>query len=328
MEIDIPVSYWIAFGLFVTVMLVLDLTVFHRKSHEPTTRESFFWTVFWCSLAVGFAGVVWWMYDKQQPGIGWDKAVLFISGYLTEWSLSMDNVFVFVVILTHFKIPLKYQYRVLFWGILAAVVMRLVFIVVGAAIVERFEWVLYPLGAFLIYTGATLVFKEDEVDPEQSKTLIWSRKLLPVAPGDHTVHGEKFFVRHEGKLMCTTLFLVLCVINITDIVFAVDSVPAIFGIIPDDTFLIFTSNVFAILGLRALYFLLADFMGMFHYLKYGLSGILIFVGGKMVIKHWIQIPNLISLLVIGALLALSIGASMMFPPYKEEEHAGAGGGKL
>lgn len=302
-------------------MLVLDLTVFHRKSHEPTTRESFFWTCFWCSLAGGFALVVRYLYEHHQVGSGWDNAVLFLSGYLTEWSLSMDNVFVFVVILSHFKVPLKYQYRVLFWGILAAVVMRLVFIVVGAAIVKQFEWVLYPLGAFLVYTGVALVFKEDEVDPEQSAALRWSRKLLPVAPGDHNVHGEKFFVRHEGKLKVTTLFLVLCVINVTDIVFAVDSVPAIFGIIPDDTFLIFTSNVFAILGLRALYFLLADFMGMFHYLKYGLSAILVFVGSKMLVNFFhIKIPNLLSLAIIAALLGTSIAASMLFPPYHREEH--------
>ncbi|HWA99112.1 MAG TPA: TerC family protein [Pirellulales bacterium] len=329
--VHIPLWYWFAFGAFVTTMLVIDLSVIHRSSRKPTAKESGLWTLFWCALAVGFSVLVWWIYTyySEDHDHGLQKAGEFLSGYAVEWALSMDNVFVFVVIFNHFRVPPKFQYRVLFWGILGAVFLRLAFVLAGAALIHRFEWILYVLGAFLVYTGVMLAVKDEEVDPEKGFALRLSRRFLPVASGDHTVHGDRFFVRVDGRMMATPLFLVLVVINITDVIFAVDSVPAIFGI-TKDPFIVFTSNVFAIFGLRALYFLLADFMGMFHYLKYGLSLILIFVGVKMLAKLFLDHDNLlisnpfISLAVIAVLLGGSIVASILFPERHDEAPAHGG----
>ena len=224
--------------------------------------------MFWCFLALLFSVLVWWVYEhKLEASNSMHRAGEFLTGYVVEWSLSMDNVFVFVIIFRHFRVPPKYQYRVLFWGILAAVFLRLAFVLAGAAMIHHFEWTLYLLGAFLIYTGVMVAIKDEEIDPEHGLVLRLSRRWLPVAKGDH---GDKFVVREAGQRMITPLFLVLVVVNTTDIVFAVDSVPAILGL-TDDTFIVFTSNVFAIFaGLRALYFLLIGFMGKFHLLKYGL----------------------------------------------------------
>jgi TerC family integral membrane protein len=276
--IDIPLWYWLAFGAFVVAMLVLDLGVFHRNSRETTLREAALWTCIWVALAMAFNLLVW------LVG-GGGPAVQFLTGYLIEWSLSMDNVFVFAVIFNYFKVPLKYQYRVLFWGILGAVVMRLTFILVGAEAIERWDWVMYIFGAFLVYTGIKLAFHEDEYDPEKSIILRLARRWFPVA---HEGHGDRFFVREEGRRCMTPLFLVLLVVDFADIMFAVDSVPAIFSV-TQDRFIVFTSNTFAILGLRALYFLLAGVMDMFRYLRFGLSAILVFVGLKMLL-HWLRDP--------------------------------------
>jgi tellurite resistance protein TerC len=301
---DVQIWHWLAFGAFVVVVLVLDLFVFHRHSHEPTLRESAAWTIIWCSLALCFNALVWYWRGSEI-------AIQFLTGYLVEWSLSMDNVFVFAVVFSFFGVPLKYQYRVLFWGILGAVVMRLIFILLGAALIERFSWVMPIFGAFLIYTGIKLASHGDsDVNPDNNLLLRIARKIFPVARGSH---GEKFFVVDNGKWAMTPLFLVLLVVESTDVLFAVDSVPAIFGI-TKDAFTVFTSNIFAILGLRALYFLLAGVMDMFRYLNYGLSAVLAFVGIKMLGEWWtghhLVAPS-VSLLIILSLLGVSIVASII-----------------
>jgi tellurite resistance protein TerC len=297
--------HWLAFGAFVTVLLTLDLVVFHRHAHEPTLRESAIWTLVWCSIALAFNGLIW---AWRGPTI----AIEFLTGYLVEWSLSMDNVFVFAVIFSFFGVPLKYQYRVLFWGILGAVIMRLTFILAGAALLERFSWALPIFGGFLIYTGIKLgMHSEANVDPDRNILMRIARKLFHVAKENH---GEKFFAIENGKRCITPLFLVLLVVESTDVLFAVDSVPAIFGV-TKDTFTVFTSNIFAILGLRALYFLLAGAMDLFRYLNYGLAAVLIFVGVKMVGEylnggHHLVGPG-VSLVIILSLLAVSVSASIV-----------------
>jgi tellurite resistance protein TerC len=295
--------HWLAFGALVIVLLTLDLVVFHRDAHEPTLRESAIWTMVWCSLALAFNGVIWaWRGDEM--------AVKFLTGYLVEWSLSMDNVFVFAVVFSFFGVPLKYQYRVLFWGILGAVVMRLTFILAGTALLEHFDWMLWIFGAFLIYTGAKLAMHSDsKPDPERNILMRAARRFFNVAKENH---GDQFFVVEDGKRCVTPLFLVLLVIESTDVLFAVDSVPAIFGI-TTDAFTVFTSNIFAILGLRALYFLLAGAIDLFRYLNYGLAGVLIFVGVKMVADYWTghHLTPVASLVIILSLLGISIVASII-----------------
>jgi tellurite resistance protein TerC len=296
--------HWLAFGLFVVVLLTLDLAVFHRDSHEPTLRESAVWTFVWCSIALAFNGLIWlW----RGPTIG----IEFLTGYLVEWSLSMDNVFVFAVIFSFFGVPLKYQYRVLFWGILGAIVMRLTFILAGAALLRQFEWALWIFGAFLIYTGIKLAMhSEAKVDPQRNILMRIATRVFPMAK-EH--HGERFFVVENGRRCMTPLFVVLLVVESTDVLFAVDSVPAIFGV-TKDTFTVFTSNIFAILGLRALYFLLAGAIDLFRYLNYGLSAVLIFVGIKMVADYWTGdhlVTPAASLAIILSLLAVSIVASII-----------------
>lgn len=300
--------HWVAFAAFVVTMLVLDLGVFHRHSRETTLREAGIWTAIWCSLALCFNGLIWFWLGRKP-------ASEFLLGYLIEWSLSMDNVFVFAVIFSFFRVPKKYQYRVLFWGILGAILMRLAFVLLGAALIARFHWVIYVLGAFLVWTGIKLIYHDEEMDPEHSWVLRLARKWFSVAKESH---GEQFFVVENGKRCITPLFLVLLVVESTDVAFAIDSVPAIFGI-TRDPFIVFTSNIFAILGLRALYFLLAGVMGMFRYLRYGLSAILIFVGIKMLIADWLHIEPWQSLLVVIGLLAISIIASLLAVKHDEDE---------
>ncbi len=319
--------HWLGFGICVAVLLVLDLFVFHRESHEPSLRESFLWTVAWVSLALLFNAYIWWWRGPQH-------AINFLAGYLVEWSLSMDNVFVFAVIFSFFRVPVKYQYRVLFWGILGAVVMRLTFVLLGAALIHRFDWVMPIFGAFLIYTAVKLAFSgETDVDPEHNILMRLGRKVFRVAKG---LHGNHFIAREDGKLCVTPLFLVLLVIESTDVVFAVDSVPAIFGI-TQDAYIVFTSNICAILGLRALYFLLAGVMDLFRYLNYGLSAVLGFVGLKMVLEfvgHQPWAPGFIalkpnqhlfspaqSLAIIMTCLAVSIVASVI-AKRREDRSAG------
>jgi tellurite resistance protein TerC len=297
--------HWVAFGAFVLVMLVLDLGVFHRHSHEPSLRESALWTVIWAGLALAFNGLVWY-WGGARAGIQ------FLSGYLVEWSLSMDNVFVFAVIFGFFRVPMKYQYRVLFWGILGAIVLRLAFVLAGSALLHYFDWVTWIFGAFLVITGIKLAIQDEQkINPDRSLIMRLSYRIFRVTKEDH---GRKFFVREAGKLCVTPLFIVLLIIEGTDVLFAIDSVPAIFGV-TNDPFIVFTSNIFAILGLRALYFLLAGVMGMFRYLHYGLAAVLVFVGGKMIAEYWFEITAFrdapwISLLVIVGLLGISILASI------------------
>jgi tellurite resistance protein TerC len=297
--------HWAAFGVFVAAMLALDLGVFHRHSRKPTLRESTFWTLFWTVLALAFNGLVW------HWG-GSTAAVQFLTGYLVEWSLSMDNVFVFAVIFTFFQVPAEYQYRVLFWGILGAIFMRLAFILVGAALIARFEWVLLLFGVLLVITGIRLAIKHEEAHPERNIFMRFGRRVLPVTTGSH---GKRFFAHENGRWCVTPLFLVLLVLESTDVLFAIDSVPAIFGV-TRDPFIVFTSNIFAILGLRALYFLLAGVMNLFRYLHYGLAAVLTFVGAKMIAEYWFDLHVFkdnpwISLVVIAVLLGVAMLASLV-----------------
>jgi tellurite resistance protein TerC len=318
----LPVTWvhWAAFCLGTFVLLALDMFVFHRDSHEPSLRESALWTLFWCGLALAFNLWLWWWAGRISPP-GLPHALAFLQGYIVEWSLSMDNVFVFVVIFAYFGVPLKYQYRVLFWGIVGAIVLRLLFVVAAASILHYFEWAFYIFGAFLVYTAIKLATSHgSESHPDQNIVVRLGRRFLPLAPG---THGDKFFVRLDGKLHVTSLILVLLVIESTDVLFAIDSVPAIFGITLDP-FIVFTSNIFAVMGLRALYFLLAGVMTLFRYLNYGLSAVLAFIGFKMILKqavgwepgHWQ------SLAVIIGLLGTSIVASLIAAK-REAAQAGA-----
>jgi tellurite resistance protein TerC len=313
--LDVQFWHWLAFAALVGVLLLLDLAVFHRRVESPSLGESFAWTIFWIVLALAFNGFVWWWgYMLHRTH---DAGVIFLTGYVVEKSLSMDNLFVFALIFKFFQVKLKYQYRVLFWGVFGAVVLRLVFILAGVELIRRFEWVLWFFGAFLVYSGIKLLGSEDEeVDPERNVVLRAARKLFRVARDDH---GHHFFGRENGQLVVTPLFLVLLVVESTDVLFAVDSVPAILAI-TQDSFIVFTSNIFAILGLRALYFVLAGIMDRFQYLHYGLSGVLVFIGVKMIVEcmskeglvgQWAHIPNWVSLSIIMTLLTFSILASMI-----------------
>lgn len=283
-------------------MLVLDLAVFHRGARTVQVRSAMAWSAFWIALAGAFAVLVYFWHGKTP-------ALEFVTGYLIEESLSVDNLFVFLLLFRYFKVPDQYQHKVLFWGIIGALVMRLAFIVLGVALIHRFEWITYIFGAFLVYTGIKLVRSEEiDVEPERNPVLRWVRKFLPVTP-DY-VDG-KFFVRDAG-LYATPLFLVLIVIETTDVIFAVDSIPAVLAI-TRDAFIVFTSNVFAILGLRSLYFALAGMLELFHFLHYGLAAILSFIGIKMLISHYYTIPTSIALGVVGVVLAISVAASAAFP---------------
>jgi tellurite resistance protein TerC len=291
--------HWLGFWCLVVLLLALDLGVFHRRSREPSLRDAAVSTGMWCCLALAFNVYIWCVSGQKL-------AIEFLNGYLVEWTLSMDNVFVFAVIFQYFKVPLKYQYRVLFWGIMGAVVLRVVFIL-AATWLMKVHWAIYILGVFLIYTGAKLLRHDDEFDPEASWVIRVSRKLFRVS---RERHGHQFFAREGGRFCITPLFLVLLVIDFIDVVFAIDSVPAIVGL-SEENFVRVTSNVFAILGLRALYFLLAGTMDMFRYLRFGLSAILIFVGVKMLASEWIKVPPLAALAVVLSFLAIAIAASMV-----------------
>jgi tellurite resistance protein TerC len=292
---------WGGFTLFVLGMLALDLGVFHRKEHVIGFREALGWTAVWICLALLFnAGILYYF--------GSQKALEFLTGYVIEKALSVDNIFVFLVLFSYFKVPKHLQHRVLFWGILGALVMRFVFIIVGAALLATFHWVIYVFGAILVITGIKL-FRQDEseIDPEKNIMYRFAKRLFPTVSGYREKH---FFVVENGKRYATSLFLVLIAIEATDVVFAVDSIPAIFAV-TNDPFIVYTSNILAILGLRALYFALAGILDKFHYLNIGLAVVLIFVGLKMLISGWIKIPILVSLGVIAGVLLLSVLASMI-----------------
>lgn len=305
---------WIGFIAFVLAMLGLDLGVFNRKAHEVRVREALVWTGVWISLSLVFnLGVYFWF--------GSERALEFLSGYVIEKALSVDNIFVFIVVFQVFAVPAKLQHRVLFWGILGALVLRALFIVLGAALLHRFHWISYLLGAFLVFTGIKLlVQRAGEVHPERNPLFRLFRRFIPSV--DH-YRGGQFTVVEAGKRYATPLLLVLAAIEATDIVFAVDSIPAIFAI-TTDPFIVFTSNIFAILGLRALYFALAGMMEKFHYLKVGLSLVLVFVGGKMLLAGFYKIPILASLCVIIALLGGAVAASRLRPSKIAEIRAKAG----
>ncbi len=292
---------WGAFVLFVLLVLALDLGVFNKKSHTIGFKESMIWSAVWISLALIFNAII---YYWRGPS----DAMLFFTGYVIEKSLSVDNLFVFLLIFGYFKIPNQYQHKVLFYGILGALVMRAFFIWAGIAILERFSWVIYFFGAFLVYSGIKMLAPHsDDHDLEKSWVITWTRKVFPTTPD---FHDDKFFVRANGVMHITPLFITLIFVEFSDLVFAIDSIPAIIGI-TNDPFLVFTSNVFAILGLRALYFALKGFADSFHYLKYGLSVILMFIGVKMLIVKFYHMPVIVTMAVIFGVLTISIVASII-----------------
>ena len=292
---------WIGFGIFVLAMLALDLGVFHRKSHTVGMKEALTWSGVWIALALLFnAGVWYWR--------GPDQGLTFLTGYVVELSLSVDNLFVFLLIFAYFKVPTQYQHKVLFWGILGALLMRAVFIGAGIALIQKFHWIIYVFGAILVISGLKMAFEKDkEVHPEKNPVLRLFRRFMPVT-GEY--HGGNFFVKREKLWLATPLFIVLLMLETTDLVFAVDSVPAVLAI-TTDPFIVYTSNVFAILGLRSMFFALAGIMKLFHYLHYGLAAVLVFVGGKMLLAGFYKIPTLTSLLVIVGLLAVAVVASLL-----------------
>lgn len=303
----VQTEFWVYFVLFIGAMLALDLGVFNRKDHVVTMRESLIWVSVWVSLAIGFA----WLTLKW---FGKEIALQFITGYVIELSLSVDNVFVFVLLFSYFNVPPQYQHRVLFWGIIGALAMRAAFIFAGAALLENFHWMIYLFGGILVISGAKML-KQDEdkkIDPEKNIIIRFLRRTMPVSD---KFHGNKFFIKENGKNVATLLFVVLVMVEITDLIFAVDSVPAILAITREE-FIVFTSNAFAILGLRSLYFALAGIMNLFRFLHYGLSVILIFIGIKMIVSGFYKIPIEWSLVVVVGVLVLSIVLSLAFPKKK------------
>jgi len=292
---------WVAFNFFVLGMLALDLLVFHRKAHAVSLREAFAWSAVWIALALIFNLGIYFIWGPE-------KALEFLAGYLIEKSLSVDNIFVFIMIFSYFAVPAMYQHRILFWGILGALVMRAIFIAAGAALLSAFHWIIYIFGGFLIITGIKMFFAgEEKIEPEKNPAVLLLRRWMPITS---EFHGQRFFVRIDQRFWATPLLVVLLVIETTDVIFAVDSIPAIFAITMDP-FIVYTSNIFAILGLRALYFLLAGILEMFRYLKVGLSVVLCFVGIKMMLVDFYKIPIGVSLGVIAGILALSMLPSLL-----------------
>jgi tellurite resistance protein TerC len=300
--------FWILFNLFVLAMLVLDLGVFHRRAHTVKFREALTWSVAWIALAAIFAVIIFFWHGRTPT-------LEFVTGYVIELSLSVDNLFVFLLIFRFFQVPAIHQHKVLFWGILGALIMRAIFIAAGVSLIQRFHWIIYVFGAFLIYSGIKLFFQDEaEIHPEKNPVLRLFRRWVPVTK-DYV--GNKFFVRSPG-LYATPLFVVLLVVETTDLLFAVDSIPAILAI-TRDAFIVYTSNVFAILGLRSMYFALAGMMEMFRYLHYGLSLVLVFVGAKMLLSHYFEIPTPVALAAVAGVLAISVVASMANPRKKAAE---------
>ena len=293
--------YWIGFNAFVLIMLALDLGVFHKKTHEVKVKEALIWTAVWIALAMVFNAGIFHFFGKE-------KGVEFLTGYVIEKSLSVDNIFVFIMVFSYFQIPTKYQHKVLFWGVLGALMMRAIFIFAGVALISKFHWIIYIFGGFLVFTGFKMLLQEDKpIEPEKNPLIKLVRKILPVS---NELHGDKFIIKQGAKTIATPLLLVLVLIEFTDLIFAVDSIPAILAI-SKDPFIVYTSNVFAIMGLRSLYFALSGITQYFVYLKYGLAAILIFVGTKMSIVDFYKVPVLLSLLIIVTILAISVIASLM-----------------
>jgi tellurite resistance protein TerC len=301
--LEFSVWFWVGFIAFVLAMLALDLGVFHRKAHAVRPKEAGIWVAVWVSLAFLFALGLYFYRDA-------DTALTFLTGYIIEESLSVDNIFVMVLIFNYFAVPREFQHRVLFWGILGALIMRGLFITLGALLVSRFEWILYVFGAMLVITGVRMAFKGDEeFDAEQNPVVRFVRRFVPMTPG---YRGPHFFTTENARRVATPLLLVLVLVEFTDLMFAIDSIPAIFAV-TTEPFIVFTSNIFAILGLRSMYFLLAAVVHRFHLLKYGLAVILVFVGTKMLLEELLHVPILLSLGVIVTTLVASVAASLVWP---------------
>jgi tellurite resistance protein TerC len=313
--VEITSWHWAGFIVLVLFFLALDLGVFHRRAHAVKFKEAFLWTAIWFSLSMLFAAAL-------IPLRGKTEAVEFVTGYIIEFSLSMDNVFVIAIIFSYFRVPSEYQHRVLFWGILGALLMRGAMIAAGAALIQQFMWLLYFFGAFLVFTGIKMLFYDPEVNPESNRVLRLVKKIFPITT---EFHGQKFAVRNEHGLALTPLALVLVMVETTDLIFAVDSIPAIFAV-TQKPFIVFTSNVCAILGLRSLYFVLAGAIDYFRFLKVGLSFVLVFIGVKMLIdphdqtEKWFQleIPSNVSLLVVAGIIATSIALSVTAAYYEKK----------
>jgi len=304
---------WAGFLVFVLAMLALDLGVFHRKEHAIKFREALIWSCVWVAISVLFGVGVYYFF-------GYDKALQFFTGYLIEKALSVDNIFVMLVIFSSFAVPQAYRHKALAWGILGALVMRALFILAGAALIQRFSWIMYVFGVLLVYTGAKMFFEgEEEPHPEKNRAFRMFQRMVPTTS---EYRGSHFFVLENGRKLATPLLAVVVLIEITDLIFAVDSIPAIFAI-STDPFIVFTSNIFAILGLRAMFFMLSGVMGKFHYLKVGLAFILLFVGGKMLTVQWFHMPVEWSLIVIALILAVAVTASLIWPEKPPEIPADA-----
>lgn len=298
--LEITLWHWAAFVAFLILMLALDLGVFNKKQHVISVKEALITSAIWVALSLAFNAVVFYLWDHQ-------KGLEFLTGYLLEKSLSVDNIFVFILLFNYFDVPKKYQHKVLFWGIFGALIMRAILIFIGTALIAKFSWIIIIFGLFLIVGGLKMAFQKDEkLHPEKNPVVKFVKRFIPVTP---EYHKDKFFIR-QGGLFATPLFIVLIVVETTDLIFAFDSIPAILAI-TYDPFIVFTSNAFAILGLRALYFALSGFMDKFHYLKMGLSIILVFIGIKMLIAGIVHISTVLSLIVILVILAISIVASMI-----------------
>jgi tellurite resistance protein TerC len=300
---ETSIVFWIVFNVIILTMLVLDLGVFNKRAHKIAVKEALIWSAVWITLALAFNVFVLIQFGKT-------KALEFLTGYVIEYSLSVDNIFVFILIFSYFSVKPQYQHKILFWGILGALVMRAIFIFAGITLINRFHWIVIIFGGFLIYSGIRMLFQKEEisVEPEKNRIVRLFRKFLPVT---ETLHGESLFVRQNNRLFATPLFLVLLVIESSDLIFAVDSIPAILAI-SQDTFIVYTSNIFAILGLRSLYFAVSGIMGFFRYLKVGLAIVLAFVGFKMLASYiHFEIPILLSLAIIISILVISILASII-----------------
>lgn len=311
---DISLGMWVAFNAFVLAMIALDLGVFHRKAHAVSLREAATWSIVWVVLALGFGAWIW-------SAWGEEAGLQFLTGYLIEKSLSVDNIFVFVMLFTYFAVPAQYQHRVLIWGIIGALIMRGAFIAAGAYVLERFDWVLYVFGAILILTGLKMLRRQESFSPETNPFIGFVRRWLPMTD---RYHGERFWVKDGVRWVATPLFLVLLLVEASDLVFAIDSIPAIFAV-TREPFLVFTANVFAILGLRSMYFLLAGVVHRFVYLKVGLAAVLVFVGVKMMIVEFYHIPVAVSLAVILGVITGSIVVSLRKTRAGSNGSSGEGG---
>ncbi|TFB08603.1 TerC family protein [Candidatus Marinimicrobia bacterium MT.SAG.2] len=296
-------SWWVGFNILIFILIAIDLGLLHKKSHVISVKEALIWSAGWIFISLTFnVGIYFWF--------GYDSALQFLTGYLIEKSLSVDNIFVFAILFSYFKVPPEHQHKVLMWGILGALVMRGALIAIGTALITNFHWIIFVLGAFLVYTGIKMALqKEISVNPEKNPVVNLAKKFIPISDD---YDGDKFVTTVNGKKTFTPLLVVLLVVEVTDLMFAVDSIPAIFAI-TTDAFIVYTSNVFAILGLRALYFALSGVLNMFHYLKYGLGMVLSFVGTKMLISEFYIIPIPLALGAVAAILAISIVASIVIP---------------